>query len=125
MSEFTTSVKEQYETGVESFEKLITAGKGLAVRVRENSTKQFNELVQAGEKTDETSKGLVKQVRDSIECQLTDAKKAAKKVRLASLGLITQIKDSSEHYYNELVKLGDTDTDVAVSDVQEAEVQAA
>ncbi|MBL4865825.1 MAG: hypothetical protein JKY67_05570 [Pseudomonadales bacterium] len=125
MGEFTTKVKDQYETGVESFEKLITAGKGLAVRVRENSSKQFNELVKAGEKTEGASKGLVKQVRDSIEEQLTDAKAAAKKVRLASLGLLTQIKDNSEHYYNELVKLGDTDTELTEEDTKEAEVQAA
>jgi len=109
MSDFTDKVLDQYELGLESIDKLITAGKGLAIRIRDESSKQFNELIDAGKELEDSDKGILEQVKESLEEQLGDVKGTAHKARLASLGLLSQVKDNSEKFFNDLVTLGETE----------------
>lgn len=113
MSEINDKIKEQVEKFNDTIEQVVKAGKGLAVKIKEESNKQYSELVELGEKTEESEEKLIKQFREFLETTLKDYKGSSKKVTLASKGLATRVKDNSENFFNELVELGTTEEEVA------------
>ena len=113
MSELKEKVKEQLDQVNDSLEQFTKAGRGLVVKLSQESSKQFDGLVKAGEAQEEEGKGLVEQVRESFEGQFSDVKGSVHQLRLAALGLFTKARQNSGKYFNELVELGAGDTAVA------------
>lgn len=104
MSEFSDKIKDQLEKANEQFEKVLTAGRGLLVKVREESDKQYKELVQLGETKGEEN------LLDEYKSFVTESIKA-EQLKLASVGLFTKVKSDGESFFNELVELGKSDSD--------------
>lgn len=109
MSEINDKIKEQVEKINDSVEQVVKAGKGLAIKIKEESNKQYNELVELGEKTEDSEEKLISQFREFLETTLKDYKGSSKQVVLAGRGLATRVKDNSESFFNELVELGTTE----------------
>ena len=103
MSQFAEKVRNQVS---DSLEQLTKAGRGLVARVTEQSNKQFQLLVKTGEAQKKAGKTLADQLKESLEDR--DLKASIDQLRLAALGLFTKTKTSGEKYFNELVKLGET-----------------
>lgn len=99
MSDLSDKVKDQVE-------QLVKASRGLAIKLKEESNKQYQELVELGEKSQDDEDKLVIQFRKFLEESFKDIKGSSKQVRLASLGLATRVRDNSESIFNELVELG-------------------
>jgi len=100
----------------DTIEQVIKAGKGLVAKLREEGSKQYQELVALGEKTEASSKEsnetMVAQLREFVEATLSDLKGSSKQVQLASIGLASRVKDESQTIFKELVELGEDGKEV-------------
>ena len=105
MTQVTNKVKEQIEQLNQTVTQFIKAGRGLVVKVAEQSSKQFDELVKTGENKQEEGTTLVKTLRETLPESL-DVKTSANQLKLAALGLVSRAKDGSEKIFNDLVELG-------------------
>jgi polyhydroxyalkanoate synthesis regulator phasin len=113
MSEITDRVKEQLEQFNSTIDQLVTASRGLYVKVREESNKQFKELVSAGEATD--AETLLKEIRTGVTSPFEDYKGSLEQIKHASRGLIVKARESGEKVFNELVELGQSKKEAAAS----------
>lgn len=110
MSDITDKVKEQVEKANGNFSEIITAGRGLLVKLKDESNKQYKELVQLGEKTTEEEDSLFKDFLEMFESPFKDVKGTTSAWKFASLGLLLKMKSDGQAFYNELVELGKTDS---------------
>ena len=94
------------ETITDTLEQIKKASLGLAVKVREESSKQYNELVALGAKEESAEENLVQQFRTFMEESFKDIKGTGNQVKLAGLGFAARVRDDSQSVFNELVELG-------------------
>ena len=106
MSEFSDRVKEQLELFNSSIDQVINASRGLYIKIREESNKQFDELVKTGEAQKTADDSLLDQLRKDITHPFEDVKGSLEQIKSASLGLVFKAREAGEQYFNELVKLG-------------------
>lgn len=106
MSEFSDRVKEQLELFNSSIDQVINASRGLYIKIKEESNKQFDELVKAGEAQKAADDSLLDQLRKDITHPFEDVKGSLEQIKSASLGLAFKAREAGEQYFNELVKLG-------------------
>ena len=118
MTEITDRVKEQLETFNSTIEQLVNASRGLYVKVREESNKQFKELVATGETKDTDT--LLQELRSDVTGPFEDVKGSLGQLKNASVGLILRARESGDKYFSELVELGQSKTETAPAAVKEA-----
>ena len=106
MSEFSDRIKEQLEQFNSSIDQIINASRGLYVKIKEESNKQFDELVKTGEAQKTAEASFLDQLRKDIASPFDDVKGSLSQLRSASLGLIVKTREAGEQYFNELVELG-------------------
>jgi len=106
MSEITNRMKEQLDQFSKSIDQIINASRGLYVKIREESNKQFEELVKTGESQQADDTSLLTQLRKDITTPFEDVKGSLDQLRNASVGLVVKARESGEQYFNELVELG-------------------
>jgi polyhydroxyalkanoate synthesis regulator phasin len=106
MSEFSDRIKEQLEQFNDSIDQIINASRGLYIKIKEESNKQFDELVKAGEAQKTADASLLDQLRKDITSPFEDMKGSLNQLRSASLGLVVKTREAGEQYFNELVELG-------------------
>lgn len=97
-------LNDQYRQINRSLEKVNKAGKGLFIRIKDTSTKQFNELVKTGEKTDSD---LLDQVKETVRQPFTDIRGSVNKAKFASLGLLVKVRENGNRYFDQLVTEGE------------------
>ncbi len=106
MSEFSDRIKEQLEQFSSSVDQIINASRGLYIKLKEESNKQFDELVKAGEAQQASEESLLVLLRKDIASPFDDVKGSLTQLRSASLGFIFKTREAGEQYFNELVELG-------------------
>ena len=111
MTEITDRVKEQLETFNSTIEQLVNASRGLYVKVREESNKQFKELVATGETKDTDT--LLQELRSDVTGPFEDVKGSLGQLKNASVGLILRARESGDKYFSELVELGQSKAEAA------------
>ncbi len=108
MSEFADKLKGQLSQVNESLEQLTKAGRGLLLKVTQQSSQQFQQLVKTGEAHQAGGESLTTQLKTSLSESFSgDTKESLNQLRLAALGLVTKAKESGEKYFEELVQLGE------------------
>ena len=121
MSEFSDRVKTQMEQFNSSVEQFINASRGLYVKIKEESNKQFDELVKAGEAQLQAEESFLEQLKKDIVTPFEDVKSTLDQLKNASVGLVVKARNSGESYFDELVELGNS----KVQEVTEAAKEAA
>lgn len=106
MSEFSDRIKEQLEQFNSSIDQVINASRGLYIKIKEESNKQFDELVKTGEAQKASEASLLEQLRKDITTPFEDVKGSLNQLRSASVGLVVKGREAGEQYFNELVELG-------------------
>lgn len=106
MSEISDRLKEQLEQVNSTLEQLATASKGLYLKVKEESNKQFKELVEAGQTQD--TDAFLSQLRKDVTTPFEDVKSSIEQIKNASLGLLVKARSNSDKVFTELVELGQT-----------------
>lgn len=108
MSEFSDRVKGQLDQFNSSIDQIINASRGLYLKIKEESNKQFDELVKAGEAQKTAEESLLDQLKKDITTPFEDVKGSLDQLKNASLGLVVKAREAGEQYFNELVELGTT-----------------
>ena len=108
MSEFSDRVKGQLDQFNSSIDQIINASRGLYLKIKEESNKQFDELVKAGEAQKAAEESLLDQLKKDITTPFEDVKGSLDQLKNASLGLVVKAREAGEQYFNELVELGTT-----------------
>ena len=121
MSEFSDRVKTQMDQFNSSVEQFINASRGLYVKIKEESNKQFDELVKAGEAQLQAEESFLEQLKKDIVTPFEDVKSTLDQLKNASVGLVVKARNSGESYFDELVELGNS----KVQEVTEAAKEAA
>ncbi|RLT93538.1 hypothetical protein [Ketobacter sp.] len=121
MSEFSDRVKAQVDQFNSSVEQFINASRGLYVKIKEESNKQFDELVKAGEAQLQAEESFLDQLKKDIVTPFEDVKSTLDQLKNASVGLVVKARSSGETYFDELVELGNS----KVGEVTGAAKQAA
>lgn len=85
-------------------EKLVSASRGLLVKLKEESNHRFSDLVSAGETESETP--VLSQLKADLQASLEDRAHTAEQLKKASVGLVIKLKNTGTDYFEELVKLG-------------------
>lgn len=106
MSEFSDRVKDQLEQLNTSVDQVINASRGLYVKIREESNKQFEELVKAGEEQAAAEESFLEQLKQDITTPFDDMKSTVGQIRHAYMGLVVKAYNSGEQMFDELVELG-------------------
>ena len=106
MSEISDRVKEQLDLFNNSIDQIINASRGLYIKIKEESNKQFDELVKAGEAQKTTEESLLDQLRKDITHPFEDVKGSLTQLKSASMGLVFKAREAGEQYFSELVELG-------------------
>lgn len=106
MSEITKRIKEQLDQFSKSIDQVINASRGLYLKIREESNKQFEELVKTGESQQANDAPLLTQLRKDITAPFEDVKGSLRQLRNASIGLVVKARETGEQYFDELVELG-------------------
>lgn len=106
MSEFSDRVKGQLDQFNSSIDQIINASRGLYLKIKEESNKQFDELVKAGEAQKTADEPLLIQLKKDITTPFEDVKGSLEQLKSASLGLVVKARGAGEQYFNELVELG-------------------
>ena len=101
----TGKVKEQLEYVSDSFNQVVSAGRGLYFKLSETGAKQFEELVKVGESKRDAGETLTNHLRESL--QEIDAKNSAVQLKLAALGLINKTLETGERIFTDMVKYGE------------------
>ncbi len=104
MTEITDRVKEQLDQFNNTIDQLVSASRGLYLRIKEEGNKQFNELVEAGQSQD--TEELLKEIREDVTEPFEDVKGTLEQLKKASIGLIVKARESGDKYFHELVELG-------------------
>lgn len=104
MSEISDRLKEQLEQVNATLEQIATASKGLYLKVKEESNKQFKELVEAGQTQD--TDAFLNQLRKDVTTPFEDVKSSIEQLKNASFGLLIKARESSDKVFTELVELG-------------------
>ncbi|MEE2731551.1 MAG: hypothetical protein VYA55_12085 [Pseudomonadota bacterium] len=121
MSEFSDRVKAQMDQFNSSVEQFINASRGLYVKIKEESNKQFDELVKAGEAQLQAEESFLDQLKKDIVTPFEDVKSTLDQLKNASVGLVVKARNNGETYFDELVELGNS----KVGEVAGAAKQAA
>lgn len=121
MSEFSDRVKAQMDQFNSSVEQFFNASRGLYVKIKEESNKQFDELVKAGEAQLQAEESFLEQLKKDIVTPFEDVKSTLDQLKNASVGLVVKARNSGESYFDELVELGNS----KVEEVTEAAKEAA
>ena len=108
MSEFSERVKDQVDQINSSVDQVVTASRGLYVKLKEESNKQFDELVKVGKEQADAEESFMEQLKKDIEAPFDDVKSSLDQVKTASVGLIVKAVNSGEQLFDELVKLGNS-----------------
>lgn len=108
MSEIADRVKEQLGQINTSVDQFVNASRGLYVKIKDESNKQFDELVKAGEAQKEVESNFLKQLGNDFLSPFQDPKESFTQMKNASVGFYVKAKDQSEKYFDELVELGST-----------------
>lgn len=106
MSEISDRVKEQLEQFNSKLEQVVTASRGLYLKVKEESNKQFKELVEAGQTQD--TDAFLSQLRKDVTTPFEDVKSSIEQLKNASFGLLIKARENSDKVFTELVELGQT-----------------
>jgi len=110
MTEIKDRVKEQLEQFNSNIEQVVSASRGLYIKLKEEGNKQFNDFVSAGEAQKaaeaEGANTVIAQLTNDVKDQFGDVKGSIKQIKKASLGLIVKAKESSDKVFGELVELG-------------------
>ncbi len=106
MSEITDRVKEQLEQLNSSADQILSASRGLYVKIKEESNKQFEELVKTGEAQTSEDKPLIEVIKTDFMAPFSDIKSTLAQLKSASLGLVVKARQSGETLFSELVELG-------------------
>jgi DNA anti-recombination protein RmuC len=106
MSEFSDRVKAQLDQFNTSVDQIINASRGLYVKIKEESNKQFDELVKTGEQQLQAEESFLNQLKKDISTPFEDVKSTLDQIKNASVGLVVKARESSETYFDELVELG-------------------
>lgn len=115
MSEFSDRVKAQLDQFNSSVDQVINASRGLYVKIKEESNKQFDELVKAG-KQQQAEESFIAQIKKDLSNPFEDVKGTLDQLKNASVGFAVKARKSTESYFDELVALG-TSTVEEVSEV--------
>ncbi len=105
MSELSDRVKDQLEQFNSSVDQVINASRGLYLKIKEESNKQFDELVKTGE-AQTAEESFLKQLKEDITSPFDDVKSTVDQLKNAYIGLVVKTMDSSEKIFEELVELG-------------------
>lgn len=108
MSEFSERVKDQVDQINSSVDQVVTASRGLYVKLKEESNKQFDELVKVGKEQADAEESFMEQLKKDIKAPFDDVKSSLDQVKTASVGLIVKAVNSGEQLFDELVKLGNS-----------------
>ena len=108
MSEFSERVKDQVDQIDSSVDQVVTASRGLYVKLKEESNKQFDELVKVGKEQADAEESFMEQLKKDIKAPFDDVKSSLDQVKTASVGLIVKAVNSGEQLFDELVKLGNS-----------------
>ena len=106
MSEISDRLKEQLEQFNATLEQVVTASRGLYLKVKEESNKQFKELVEAGQTQDTDS--FLNQLRKDVTTPFEDVKSSLEQLKSASFGLLIKARENGDKVFSELVELGQT-----------------
>lgn len=112
MSEFSDRMKDQLQQFNNSIDQIVNASRGLYIKLKEESNKQFDELVKAGEAQQTAEASLLDQLRKDLVSPFDDVQGSLNQLRNASLGLAVKTRDAGEQYFNELVELGSKKAEV-------------
>ena len=108
---------EQFNSSVEQF---INASRGLYVKIKEESNKQFDELVKAGEAQLKAEESFLEQLKKDISSPFEDVKSTLDQLKSASVGLVVKARNSGENYFDELVELGHSKIEKVTETAMEA-----
>ncbi len=108
MSEFSERVKDQVEQINSSVDQVITASRGLYVKLKEESNKQFDELVKTGKEQADAEESFMEQLKKDVMAPFEDVKSSLDQVKTAYVGLIVKAVNSGEQFFDELVTLGNS-----------------
>lgn len=106
MSEFSDRVKDQVEQINTSVDQVVTASRGLYVKIKEESNKQFDELVKTGKEQAEAEETFMEQLKKDITAPFDDVKSSLEQVKSAYVGLMVKAINRGEQFFDELVKVG-------------------
>ena len=120
MSEFSDRVKAQMDQFNSSVEQFINASRGLYVKIKEESNKQFDELVKAGEAQLQAEESFLDQLKKDIVTPFEDVKSTLDQLKNASVGLVVKARNSGESYFDELVELGNSKVEEVTAAAKEA-----
>ena len=120
MSEFSDRVKTQMDQFNSSVEQFINASRGLYVKIKEESNKQFDELVKAGEAQLQAEESFLDQLKKDIVTPFEDVKSTLDQLKNASVGLVVKARNSGESYFDELVELGNSKVEEVTAAAKEA-----
>ncbi|RLT99975.1 MAG: hypothetical protein D9N11_13555 [Ketobacter sp.] len=120
MSEFSDRVKAQMDQFNSSVEQFINASRGLYVKIKEESNKQFDELVKAGEAQLQAEESFLDQLKKDIVTPFEDVKSTLDQLKNASVGLVVKARNSGESYFDELVELGNSKVEEVTGAAKEA-----
>ncbi|MBA56011.1 MAG: hypothetical protein CMK89_16280 [Pseudomonadales bacterium] len=120
MSEFSDRVKAQMDQFNSSVEQFLNASRGLYVKIKEESNKQFDELVKAGEAQLQAEESFLEQLKKDIATPFEDVKSTLDQLKNASVGLVVKARKGGENYFDELVELGNSKVEEVTGAAKEA-----
>lgn len=103
MSQLTEKFKEQLEGFGKQLNKLDAAGRGLLVKVTEESSRQLEELAKEGETQLESGNTLSEQLKSTVQVE-GGVKDVAQSLKMAAIGLFEKAKKESQKIIDDLVK---------------------
>jgi polyhydroxyalkanoate synthesis regulator phasin len=106
MSQISDKVKDQVESMTKQINRLEAAGRGLLLKVSEESSRQFEQLAKEGEAQLESGNTLSQQLKNTVQVE-GGVKQVAQTLKLAALGLVTKAKSETQNIIDELVKQAD------------------
>ena len=120
MSEFSDRVKAQMDQFNSSVEQFLNASRGLYVKIKEESNKQFDELVKAGEAQLQAEESFLEQLKKDLATPFEDVKSTLDQLKNASVGLVVKARKGGENYFDELVELGNSKVEEVTGAAKEA-----
>ncbi|HAG93487.1 MAG: hypothetical protein CMK83_02625 [Pseudomonadales bacterium] len=123
MSEFSDRVKTQLEQFNASVDQVINAYRGLYVKIKEESNKQFDELVKTGEAQLKAEESFLEQLKKDVTAPFDDVKSSLDQLKNASVGLVIKARNSGESYFEELVELGHSKVDEVSESAKEVKAE--
>lgn len=101
MSQFTDRIKGQFESVSKQVDRVSCAGRGLVMRLSEETGRQLEELVKEGETQRESGNDFATQFKGSVKIE-ADSKEVATMWRMALIGLVKKAKLESKKIIEDL-----------------------